>query len=218
MNDDPGKCGRFLSPSEIEERSFSILEGLLGDFSPGTAEREVVKRIAHATTDVEWARGFLFSKGAAESGIEAILRGAPVVTDVEMVRAGIRRSALERMGGAVFCHLNDPDVIEAAKRENATRARIAMRKALSFLRGGIVAIGNAPTALFEVCHMVRSGKCLPSLVVGVPVGFVGAAESHDELSSLPCPWITCRGPRGGSPVAAAIVNALIAVAEKRRLP
>ena len=118
----------------------------MGDYSGTAEEREVVLRIAHATTDVEWAKTFLFSPGAVESGIEAIRRGAPIITDVEMVRSGIRRSAAERTGSPVLCFLNDADVAEEAKRRHTTRARAAMRKALPLLDGAVVAIGNAPTA------------------------------------------------------------------------
>jgi len=114
----------------------------------------------------------------------------------------------------VLCLHNDTGVAEDAKRAAATMATAAMRKALPLLDGSIVAIGNAPTALFEVCDLVKKGLCRPALVVGIPVGFVGAAESHDETAALACPWITAPGPRGGSPVAAAIVNALIRLAEK----
>lgn len=212
--DEREKPDRFLSPGEIEKKSFRILEGLLGEYSGSPAEREVVLRIAHATTEVEWAKTFRFSPDAVVSGVEALRSGAPVITDVEMVRAGIRRSALERTGSPVLCFLNDADVAEDAKRAATTRARAAMRKALPLLDGSIVAIGNAPTALFEVCDLVKKGLCKPALVVGIPVGFVGAAESHDETVTLDCPWITAPGPKGGSPIAAAIVNALIRLAEK----
>ena len=219
------KRDRDLSPSEIEEKSFRILEGLLGDFQAPAPEREVMKRVAHATTDVEWAKTFRFSPNAVQAGIEAVRRGAPVVTDVEMVSAGVRRSAAEARrfrnaqdGNETLCFLNDPDVAEEAKRSGTTRARLAMRKALPYLDGAIVAIGNAPTALFEVCDLIRRGECRPALVVGVPIGFVGAAESHDELASLDCEWITASGPKGGSPVAAAVVNAIIRLALKDALP
>jgi len=214
MDNRTEKPDRFLSPEEIEKKSFGILENLMGDYSGTASEREVVLRIAHATTDVEWAKTFLFSPGAVESGIEAIRRGAPIITDVEMVRAGIRRSAAERTGSAVLCFLNDADVAEDAKHRKTTRARAAMRKALPLLDGAVVAIGNAPTALFEVCDMVEKGLCIPALVAGIPVGFVGAAESHDELTTLDCPWITHAGPRGGSAAAAAIINAVTRLAVK----
>ncbi|MGI6783687.1 MAG: precorrin-8X methylmutase [Aminivibrio sp.] len=210
------KNDRFLTPAEIEAKSFRILEGLMEDFHAPAPVREVVMRVAHATTEVEWAKTFRFSPGAVESGVAALLRGAPVITDVEMVRAGIRRSALERTESPVLCFLNDPDVAGDAKRRGVTRAAAAMRKAQPLMDGAIVAIGNAPTALFEVCDLVKKGLCRPDLVVGVPVGFVGAAESHEELMTLDCPWITVPGPRGGSAPAAAAVNAIIRLAERER--
>ena len=203
---------RFLTPEEIERKSFRILEELLGDFAAPPNEREVVKRIAHATTDVEWAKTFFFSEGAVDAGVAGIRRGVSVVTDVEMVRTGIRTPSSG--GSRVFCFLNDPDVVERARGEKTTRARVAIRKALSLFGDATVAIGNAPTALFEVCDLVRSRACRPTLVVGVPIGFVGAAESHRELLSLDCPRITHEGPKGGSPAAAAIVNAIVRIAER----
>ncbi len=216
-----GRGDRSLSPSEIEAKSFRILDGLLGDLAlPGDAAR-VVRRVAHATADAEWARTLRFSPRAVVAGVEAIVHGAPIVVDVEMVRAGVRGSAARARpslngaqdgGNEVLCLLNDPDVAARARSEGTTRARMAMRKALPLLDGAIVAIGNAPTALFEICDLVRAGKCRPALVVGLPIGFVGAAESHDELMSLDCEWITAPGPKGGSPAAAAAVNALLRLA------
>ncbi|MGI6253444.1 MAG: precorrin-8X methylmutase [Aminivibrio sp.] len=212
------KHDRFLSPAAIEEKSFRILEGLMSGFSAPPLIRETVMRVAHATTEVEWAKTFRFSPGAVESGAAALRRGAPIITDVEMVRVGIRRSAAERTGSPVLCFLNDPDVAEDARRGGATRARAAMRKALPLLDGAIVAIGNAPTALFEVCDLVIKGLCRPDLIVGVPIGFVGAAESHEELMTLDCPWITVPGPKGGSAAAAAVVNAIIRIAGRNGEP
>lgn len=212
MSDSRTSSDRYLSPMEIEKKSFRILESLLGDLPLPPGEREIIRRVAHATADVEWAKTLLFSPGAVEEGLRALRAGKPIVTDVEMVRVAIRRSALERTSSEVLCFLDDPDVPREAERRGTTRARTAMRKALPSLDGAIVAIGNAPTALFEVCDMVREGVCRPGLVVGLPIGFVGAAESHEELMTLSCPWITHRGPKGGSPAAAAAVNALIRLA------
>jgi precorrin-8X/cobalt-precorrin-8 methylmutase len=130
-----------------------------------------------------------------------------------MVRAGIRKDGLESMGGRVLTFLNDPEVAEMARNtENATRSQMAMRKALPRMEGAIVAIGNAPTALFEIIDRIKAKEASPALVIGMPIGFVGAAESHQELIELDYPSITAPGPKGGSPVAAAIVNALIKLA------
>ena len=203
---------RFMPPEEIEKRSFAILHERMGAFDCAPDEMEIITRIAHATTDVEWAKTFRFHPEAIRSAIEAIRRGCTIVTDVEMVRVGIRKAGLEPFGCRVECLLNDRDVIERAKAEKATRAQMAMRKAVSLMDGGIVAIGNAPTALFEVVDLVKAGKTKPALVVGVPIGFVGAAESHQELMETDCPYITHEGPKGGSPVAASIVNAIVKLA------
>ncbi len=216
-----GKSDRDLSPSEIEEKSFRILDGLMGDLPAHADVCRVIKRVAHATADVEWARTLRFSPRAVEAGVEAVVKGAPIITDVEMVRAGVRRSASDARGHLhsasgdaveVLCFLNDPEVVSEARRSGTTRARAAMRRALPLLDGAIVAIGNAPTALFEVCDLIRAGACRPALVVGLPIGFVGAAESHDELASLGCEWITAPGAKGGSAAAAAAVNAILRLA------
>ncbi|HLB25747.1 MAG TPA: precorrin-8X methylmutase [Nitrospirota bacterium] len=202
-------------PREIEKKSFEIISALLEGKGLEGPERDVVMRVVHATADPEFADLMLFSGGAAKAGIEAVKSGCAVVTDVTMLKAGISRN---RPGGReALCHIADPDVAEAAKKDGGTRAVAAMRKAamLGEMDGAVVAIGNAPTALFELIRLIKDGKARPALVVGVPVGFVGASESKEGLAAMTgVPFITSRGRKGGSAVAAAIVNALIKLAGK----
>lgn len=204
---------RFMAPSDIEAKSFRILQEKMGPFQGTEEELAIVTRVAHATADVDFGKSLYIHPKAIESAIGALKAGKPVITDVEMVRAGIRKEGLSRLGGEVLTFLNDPDVAEMAKAtENATRSQMAMRKAVAHMDGAIVAIGNAPTALFEVIDRIKSKDVCPAVVIGMPIGFVGAAESHQELMDLDYPSITAPGPKGGSPVAAATVNALIKLA------
>lgn len=201
--------------NDITRRSVDIIMSRLGDFGKGSPELPVVVRVAHTAGDVEFGKTILFSPGAIEAGVDALRRGAEVVADVGMVSAGLRGKRIERLGGRVSCFLDAPETFELAKREGITRSAAAMRVALPRLDGAIVAIGNAPTALFELLALIREGRARPALVVGTPVGFVGALESKQELWALDGgpPRITNLSERGGSPVAVAIVNALVALAE-----
>ncbi|WP_018132719.1 precorrin-8X methylmutase [Effusibacillus pohliae] len=196
-------------PQEIEEKSFQIIAEELGEH-PFTEEQfPIVQRVIHASADFELGRSLLFTPDAVQSGIRAIRAGRPVVADVQMVEVGISKPRLEKFGSTVHCFISDPDVIEEAKQLNTTRAIVSMRKAARLCEGAIVAIGNAPTALLELIRLVEAGEAKPGLIVGVPVGFVSAAESKELLSKLQgVPFITNIGRKGGSPVAVSIVNAL----------
>ncbi|GFP19431.1 precorrin-8X/cobalt-precorrin-8 methylmutase [Candidatus Hakubella thermalkaliphila] len=204
---------KIVDPQRIEDKSFKIIEGLLADLNLPKEQKEVVKRVIHATVDLDYARGLIFHPCAIEAGLAALRTGKNIVTDVNMVKVGIRREILSGFGGAVACLINDQEVVQSSSQSGYARAAISMRKAHQLMDGGIVAIGNAPTALFEVCDLVRKGKARPALIIGVPVGFVGAAESKKELITLPVPFITNQGGKGGSSVAVAIVNALLKMTE-----
>ncbi|GAB7387060.1 precorrin-8X methylmutase [Bacillaceae bacterium] len=202
-------------PQEIEEKSFAIIREELGEHPFTDEQFPVVQRVIHASADFELGRSLLFHPQAIAAGIEAIRGGRLVVADVQMVQVGISKGRIARFGGDVRVYISDPDVIEEAKRLNTTRAIVAMRKAAKDAQGGIFAIGNAPTALLELIRLVKRGEAKPGLIVGVPVGFVSAAEAKAELAKLDVPFITNVGRKGGSPAAVAIVNALSLMAEKQ---
>ncbi len=157
-----------------------------------------------------------FHPRAIDAGLEALRRGRPVVADTRMLQAGISTGRLAYLGVGVFCFMDDPEVAQEAASRGTTRAAVAMERALPRAAGGIVAIGNAPTALLSLLDLLAAGAPPPALVVGVPVGFVNAAESKEVLSRQECPFITSLGPKGGSAVAASIINALaiLALTEK----
>ncbi|MBI5190228.1 MAG: precorrin-8X methylmutase [Nitrospirae bacterium] len=201
----------ITDPRAIEKKSFEIIAEILGGRFPGGPEKDVVMRVVHATADPDFADAMAFSSGAAEAGVLALRAGCNIVTDVMMLRAGVARKKSGEPD-RVYCFISDTDVAEDAKASGGTRAAAAMRKAVreGVMDGAVVAIGNAPTALYEVMRLVQDEGIRPALIVGVPVGFVGAAESKDELLGLAgVPFITCRGRKGGSPVGAAVLNALL---------
>jgi precorrin-8X/cobalt-precorrin-8 methylmutase len=203
---------RRIAPGEIEAESFRIIEEELGGhgFDPRTFA--VVRRVIHATGDFSFAETMRFHPEAIAAGIEAIRAGRNVLADVNMAAAGIGRGLLARWGGEVFCGVARPEVAGEAKREGLTRSEVAVARLLDE-SVGLVAIGNAPTALLEVMAIGgREPRRRPALVIGVPVGFVNAAESKEILARQEYPFITCLGRKGGSPVAAAIVNALLRLA------
>ncbi|WP_341282588.1 precorrin-8X methylmutase [Paenibacillus sp. FSL H8-0537] len=204
-----------VQPQEIEARSFEMITEELGEHPFTDEQYSVVQRVIHASADFELGRSMMFHKDAVQAGIKAILAGKPVVADVQMVQVGISKPRIEKFGGDVRVYISDADVMEEAKRLNTTRAIISIRKAIREADGGIYAIGNAPTALLELIRLVKNGEAKPGLIVGVPVGFVSAAESKEELAKLDIPFITNLGRKGGSPVAVAAVNAISLLAERQ---
>ncbi|MGG4451430.1 precorrin-8X methylmutase [Brevibacillus porteri] len=203
-----------VQPQEIEELSFQIITDELGEHSFTEEQYPVVQRVIHASADFDLGRSLVFHRDAVKSGIEAIRSGKIVVADVQMVQVGISKNRIEKFGGQVKVYISDRDVMEEAKRLNTTRAIISMRKAIKEADGGIFCIGNAPTALLELIRMVKEGEAKPGLVIGMPVGFVSAAESKEELAKLDIPFITNMGRKGGSPVTVAALNAISIMAER----
>jgi precorrin-8X/cobalt-precorrin-8 methylmutase len=176
----------------------------------------VVERIIHTTGDPSLESSIAIHPEAIAAGLKALKDGANVITDVEMVRAGISKEKLKSLGGTVECFLNSPEVPEQAKAWGITRSMTAFRMNADRLRGSIVAIGNAPTALLEVLSLAENPETRPALIVGIPVGFIGAKESKDLLwGRQSIPSITVLGTRGGSTIAATVVNALIYTALKQ---
>jgi precorrin-8X/cobalt-precorrin-8 methylmutase len=203
-----------VQPQEIEERSFQMITEELGEHLYTEEQFPVVQRVIHASADFELGRSLVFHRDAIQAGIHAIRAGKPVVADVQMVQVGISKPRIAKFGGDVRVYISDPDVMEEAKRLNTTRAIISIRKAILEADGAIYAIGNAPTALLELIRLVKAGAAKPGLIIGVPVGFVSAAESKEELAKLDIPFITNIGRKGGSPVAVATVNAISLMAER----
>lgn len=200
------------NPRLIEDKSFAIIRGLLPELKLPRLEKEILKRVIHATTELDYSKDLVFHPQAVRAGLEAIKLGRNVICDVSMVKAGINKKSLKAFGGKAICSLNDKDVMSKAQELGIAKAIVAMRKARRFMNGSIIAVGNAPTALFEICDLVKKGKIKPALIIGVPVGFVGAVESKKYLTSLTIPYITNRSRRGGSSVAVAITNALLKLA------
>jgi precorrin-8X/cobalt-precorrin-8 methylmutase len=198
----------------IEAESFRIIEAELPDhgFAPGPWR--VVRRMVHATADLDFARNAILSTGATEAGALALSRGAPIVCDVRMIVAGLSAERLARHGVKVHCLLSEPEVAACAREAGTTRSAEAMRLAhrRGLLAGAVVAVGNAPTALFELVRLVREEGARPALVVGVPVGFVGAAESKEAALSLGISHLVVRGRKGGTPAAVAALHALLDLA------
>ncbi|MBI3329595.1 MAG: precorrin-8X methylmutase [Nitrospinae bacterium] len=201
----------MLRPHDIQGESFRIIEHELGVHGLPPEEFLVVRRVIHSTGDFEFARLLRFHPEAFTAANMAIRSGEDLLTDVEMVRVGIQGLAERRHGIQVRCHLNDPEATQAAEATGTTRSLQGILRGLQLGRVGICVVGNAPTALraaLEACD--ASPSLRPRLLVGVPVGFVDAPEAKEALSGTDAvPWITCLGRKGGSAVAAAIVNALL---------
>ena len=197
----------------IEEASMAVIEREIGGHPYKGAEWLVVRRIIHSTADFDFAgdNGVQFSAGAVESGLRALREGRPITADVSGVAGLISRQGPARHGNAVVCRISEKAAAERAERDGTTRAQAAMRESAADIDGGIVVVGNAPTALQEVLAMSKEkgGGARPALVVGLPVGFISAAESKEALAArADLEFITNRGRKGGSAAAAAVVNAL----------
>ncbi|BBO72228.1 precorrin-8X methylmutase [Desulfosarcina alkanivorans] len=205
----------MMKPNEIERLSFQMIDGEAGvhDFPPD--QWQVVRRVIHTSADFEWQGMIRLHPEAIASGVAAIRSGCAIITDTNMARVGIRQRDLTRFGGAVACYMADERVAETAAREGITRAKAAVDVALPALAGGIYVVGNAPTALLRLIEHMEAGRVRPALVVGLPVGFVNAAESKALLLGCDVPHITNVGRKGGSNVAAAVVNALIVMAGEK---
>ena len=203
-----------MKPEEIEAESFRIIDDEAGDHGWPDAEWQVVRRAIHTSADFEYARSLVFSDGAVERGAEALRSGCGIVTDTTMALSGISLPRLAPWGCTLSCHVADPDVAARARQDGVTRSVIAMRTAAGDPNNRIFVIGNAPTALFELLRLIREEKVAPALIIGLPVGFVGAEESKNALAATSgaLPFITNIGRKGGSNVAAAIVNALAILA------
>lgn len=197
-----------MKPQEIEDLSFKIIEEEAGDHGFNESQWPIVRRMIHTSADFEYIQTIRFNMDAVEKGIEAIRSGCKIVTDTNMARVGIRKKEIESFGGSVSCLIGDQDVADQAKKNGTTRALAAVDMACQTLGSGIYVVGNAPTALLRLIELIEKGTVKPALVIGFPVGFVNAAESKDALMELDIPYITNKGRKGGSNIAASVVNAL----------
>lgn len=205
-----------MQPHEIETKSFEMIEEEAGAHGFDGPEWDVVRRMIHTSADFDYIESVRIHARAIETGIEAIQAGCRIITDTNMVLAGLRKTDLERFGCRCACLMTDPQVATAAERKGTTRALAAVDAAAEIMKGGIYVVGNAPTALMRLLFLAEEGRAAPALVVGLPVGFVNAAESKAELAASNIPHITNAGRKGGSNVAAAVINSLVIQATENR--
>jgi precorrin-8X/cobalt-precorrin-8 methylmutase len=202
-----------MKPEDIERMSFDIIEKEAGDHGFSKKTWPIVRRMIHTSADFEYIESVRFHPDAVDAGVKAIRAGKNIVTDTTMALSGVRKKSIENFGGRVICYMADPHIGKKAGETGSTRARLAVDAAAEDMEGGIYVVGNAPTALLRLLELVRERKVNPALVIGFPVGFVNAAESKAELLASDIPYVTNEGRKGGSNIAASIVNALIIMAE-----
>ena len=198
-----------MKPMEIERRSFEIITQELGERKLDPEFELVVKRVIHTTADFDYYDNLCFSEHAVLRMMDAIRAGCDVITDTTMAQSGINKKILAQFGGQARCFIGDEDVAREAKERGVTRSLASMEKAARLNKPLIFAIGNAPTALFSICDLMRAGKLKPEMIIGVPVGFVNVVEAKEEVMRTAQNYIVARGRKGGSNVAAAIVNAVL---------
>jgi precorrin-8X/cobalt-precorrin-8 methylmutase len=205
-----------MRPDDIELLSFNIIDEEAGEHGFNREEWSIVRRMIHTSADFEYMNSICFSGDPITVGIRTIRAGKNIITDTNMAWSGIRKKSVENFGGRVSCMINDKDVAAKAKEAGSTRARIAVDMSADELTDGIYVVGNAPTALLRLIELIGADQIKPALILGFPVGFVNAAESKALLTELNIPFITNEGRKGGSNIAASVVNALIILAEEDR--
>ncbi|HAR34425.1 MAG TPA: precorrin-8X methylmutase [Desulfobacter sp.] len=204
-----------MKPHEIEAKSFAIIDAEAGPHNFAPDEWKIVRRMIHTTADFEYMQMVRISNNAVAAGIKAIRNGCTVITDTNMAKTGIRKDLLAGFGSRCECLMADPRVAEQATERGVTRARVAVEKAAQIMENGIYVVGNAPTALLHLLDMINNKAANPALVVGLPVGFVNAAESKAALVETKIPYISNVGRKGGSNVAASVINALALIAKDK---
>jgi precorrin-8X/cobalt-precorrin-8 methylmutase len=200
---------QIVKPMEIEKRSMEIITGELNGRTWPEPEFSIVKRCIHTSADFDYADNLCFSEGAATKGVEALRRGAVIVTDTKMAWSGINKKKLAEYGGEAFCFMSDEDVAKEAKERECTRAAICMERGAALDREVIFAVGNAPTALIRLYELIQEGKVRPALIIGAPVGFVNVVEAKELIMTAGIPYIVPKGRKGGSNIAATICNAML---------
>ncbi len=199
----------ILKPMDIEKRSFEIISQELGETNLSEQELLVLKRVIHTTADFDYKENLVFKNNPVEKGIEALKNGCIIVTDTNMALAGINKPSLKKGGNSAVCYISDEDVARAAKEKGVTRAQVAVEKAAKLNETVIFAIGNAPTALIKIDELINKGELNPVLIIACPVGFVNVVESKELILKHNIPSITAVGRKGGSNVAAAVINAML---------
>ncbi|ELU5588164.1 precorrin-8X methylmutase [Clostridium perfringens] len=202
------------SPMGIEKRSFEIIGSEMHEHNFSEEELQIVKRVIHTTADFEYQDLIEISEGAIEAGVSALKNGAKIYTDTTMALSGMNKRALKELNASVECYVGLEEVFKLAKEKEITRSMAGVELAAKE-NVDIFVFGNAPTALFKLRELIKEGKAKPKLIVAVPVGFVGASESKEDLYELGIPYIRVKGRKGGSTVAAAIINALLYMNYKR---
>ncbi len=197
-----------MKPDEIEKLSFTIIDGEAGRHNFSSDQWSIVRRMIHTSADFEYMESIRFHKDAIARGLEAMRKGENIITDTNMARVGIRKSDLERFGTEVKCFMTDPEVGRIALKIGITKAKAAVDVAIQDMENGIYVVGNAPTALLRLIELVKEKKAKPALIIGLPVGFVNAAKSKANLIAMDYPYISNIGRKGGSNIAASVVNAL----------
>lgn len=205
----------YVLPADIERRSFEIIESELKTEIPENIKPVVIRAI-HTTADFDYAENLYFSDNVIDTALKVLDMGAVIVTDTNMAKAGINKSALARHGCECMCFMADEDIAETAKRNGTTRAAASVDKAAKLGKPVIYAAGNAPTALVRLCDHISAGDFIPELVIGAPVGFVNVVQSKEMLIASEVPCIVARGRKGGSNVAAAICNALLYMLDNKK--
>ncbi|KGK86952.1 precorrin-8X methylmutase [Clostridium sp. HMP27] len=195
-------------PMDIEVKSFEIIGEEMGPHNFDDRELKIIKRLIHTTADFEFKNITYIREGAIDAALDILKKGVTIYTDTNMAKSGINKAALKKLNCKVECFVDREDVAEVAKERGITRSMAAVEKAVE---EGVefFVFGNAPTALFKLKELTLEGKANPKFIIGSPVGFVGASESKEEIEKMDTPMITVRGRKGGSNVAAAIVNALM---------
>jgi precorrin-8X/cobalt-precorrin-8 methylmutase len=201
-------------PMGIEKRSFEIIESEMGEHNFSKSELSIVKRVIHTTADFEYMKLLYIREGAIESALQLLNEGTTIYTDTNMALSGINKAALKTLNSKAQCFVAREDVAKEAKEKGITRSMAAVEKAVEEGVDFFV-FGNAPTALYKLKELTLKGMAKPKFIIGAPIGFVGAAESKEEIEKLDLPLITIRGRKGGSSVAASIVNALMYMLVKR---
>ena len=200
---------KIVKPNEIEKRSMEIITQELNGRTWPEPQFSIVKRCIHTSADFDYADNLCFSENAAMLGVEALRRGAVIVTDTKMAWSGINKKKLAEYGGEAYCFMSDEDVAKDAQERGCTRAAICMERGAALGKEVIFAVGNAPTALIRLYELIQEGKVDPALIIGAPVGFVNVVEAKELIMTAGVPYIVPRGRKGGSNIAATICNAML---------